>query len=1069
MSNSGSKKTNDTSHPFYFGMYFNRARLNAYITLCHISDLLGVGVVENEDCITEMKVIKILTDQSDQVKSQRAFELINERFPVLGVICDSGRSGGKEIELSERMKKYAEVLLCLLEAIKLKRNEYCHAYHKPKEIEQGDLIRHLEKVFEAAVRKVKGLRSLDEKDVLHLRRKISEGNGRNKRMIDNPDFHHQFKDDNGITEKGLAFLVCMFLEKRDAYLYLKQLAGFKKGETPRDKATLETYCVYRMRIPKPVMTSDSGEVGLALDMFNELQKCPGKMFNVLSEDRQKEFRVVNKEEQDNYDFEILLKRYSDRFPQLALAYCDEKGLFKDIRFQIDLGRYYFKLYDKNTIDGNIRARSLDKRLKTFGRLKEVKVKVRDEWADIIKAPDEVGEDSKEPYKTNSTPRYNIVDKQIGFKIEGDRGLPGLNAPNGKIVLEKPDAWFSMYELAGMIFYGKVFGFEKAERLLIQYVKNQREICEYARDNGSLPAGKEEFVPRALEKFNAGGYDCSKYQSEKLKRLIKDTGDRIKAFRTTKERMADKSNKPGKRRYFDIRAGKLADFLAKDMLVMQPFDKDKDGADKITSLDYQVLQATLAMYGANRDVIVRVFEKAGLYGGENPHPFLKNVKVAGYKSIAQFYESYLVEKLNFLERCKSSGSLSEFQFLRPSRACYANENHSIKTVADRLLDAPVNIPSNFFCKHIEAYICQKRPELKGRDMNTAYMIKTYFEREYGSSQPFYDYTRTYPVVTKAHNYIKDNGEIKRVLGKISAEMSYKELRGYIENKIPDNGRYKPEELKKYLLDGCKEFKKQERDVRRYNVQDMALFMLAEGILKEQLSVEGDIIKLEDLVPKKKSSFKVPVICSTKIEVRFNAKPKHFDVKYVDFIQRAYRGKFVCEKNKLVLKYEIRSENTKLKDLGKYRRYLYDRRLGGLLVWKYEPNAESDAEICYSEIEKEIAAYEQYGKDMVSCLYGMECRVIDKLMSKEKSECDYIPFWKIVERLVDTFDKLEEFETLKDIRNALNHNQFPAFTDGVNNEPGELIAEKMLSAVKRCVERVEELLLKTDGKIKKGEHN
>ncbi len=1045
-----------------FGIYLNQARLNAYIALCYISELLGEKTVD-EDSLSEMPVLRFLDSDKDIVKSKRTFELLEKRFPMLKVIYDGEPKKEQDDKFLERTKKYKEILTCLIKALNDKRNEFCHANTKGGggEYDIKQLIRYLNNCFDASVRRVKDVRGLEEEDVFHLRRKTSQGKGREKRVIDNPNFYYHFQDKEGkISEKGLAFLASVFLEKKDAHELLKKQRGFKKDDTPGYKATLESFYCFRIKLPKPVMKSDEDKNGLALDMLNELKKCPKEIFDLLPKEQQEEFRVIDTSDDNEDDNEILMRRYSDRFPYLALRYCDENELFENLRFQIDLGRYYFKFYEKQTIDGNTQQRSLDKKLKTFGRIKEVKDKVQQQWQDVIKSPDEIEDEQKEPYKANTTPHYNLVDNQIGFVMSRDCNLPDLNQPDGKLKLQKPDAWLSIYELPGMIFHGLTSDFKQTEILINKYIGRQRSICKKIFGTGSIPQDAGEYLPEALKDIEENDTKRTSYAKKKLCRILEDTEQRIKAIKKTEQRLVDKSNKPGKKQFFDIRAGKLADFLARDIMILQSFDPAKDGKDKLTSINYQVLQATLAYYGAKKDSIADMFKTIGLLDGDNPHPFLKEINPSKYNSIVEFYKAYLNRKKGYLEKCEKEGKFDE-QFLRPSRQRYAKGKRDLKTIAKQLLDNPVNIPKGFFQKQIKEFVCVREPSLEELQMNTAYMIQAYFEKEYGTQQPFCSYQKTYPVVSKSTEYCKKakNKEIKEVLRKITAEMSYRELRKFIDSKIPD-GRYEPENLKKNLLDGCRDFKNNERLLRRFKVQDMVMFMMVEKTLKDQLAFEGNVIKLKDITPVEDSPFNKPVFCSSDVSASFNTNKK-YESGYVDFIKKNYKGLYISQGGRIILKYRVTSESTKLKDIGKYRRYLYDRRLPGLLIWKYPPNIEGGIEIKYADIEEEIKAYEKYRKQIVQQIYMLEKKAVDHFKLEIEPEENHIPFNTVTDTIKFRLAGSEEkCDTLLNIRNSINHNQFPVFDEKIENAQGQSISERMFSITENYVKYITEHITESD---------
>lgn len=1032
----------------YLGVFLNQARLNAYITLRDISERLVENTVD-EDSLSEMPVLKYLENDIEADKSHRLFDLVEKHFPMLKMIYGSEREG----DLTKRSNEYKKILTCLFRALNFKRNEYCHAYSKNsvRNYNEKLLIKYLEDGFDASVRKIKDLRSLDEKEVLHLRRKTAEGKGADKRIIDNPEFRYHFKDEKGeLNEKGLYFLTSIFLEKKDAHEFLKKQEYFKDDSEPKYRATLESFYFFRIKLPKPVIESDVDENGLALDMLNELKKCPKELFNLLTKEQQEEFRVTDSEDTDEDGNEFLMRRYSDRFPYFALRYCDVNQVFDKIRFQIDIGRYYFKFYPKETIAGNTQQRSIDKRLKTFGRINDVKSKVEQEWADIIKSPDEIENGQNDPYKLKSTPHYNIVDNQIGFVISENKSLPDVKQSDGKIVLEKPDAWLSIYELPGMLFYGLKCGFNITERMIKIYIEKQRSICRKIIENKDIPSEDETFIPEALKDIEKG--NTKNYFEKKLGRMLKDTEQRIRALAATLKRMADKSNKPGKKKFFDIRAGKLADFLARDIMALQKFDPAKNGKDKLTSVNFQVLQATLAYYGAKKDIIGIMFKETGLLDGDNPHPFLKEIDPAKYNSIAEFYKAYLERKQCYLEKCKIEGKYDE-QFLRPKRQRYAQEKRELKTIAGQLLDNPVNIPKNFFKKEIEEFVCDQDQSLKKSKMNTAYLIQAWFENNNGRQQPYYFYDRTYPVVSKTQEYSKKdkNKRIAGILKSIEPKLNYMEIKKFI-NEIP-NGEYDPENLKRNLYEGYRDFEKNERLIRRYKVQDMVSFMMVEETLKDQLDFDGNVLKLEKMTPSEDSPFKKPVLCRTVISMPFNTKEGHPDRDYVDFVEKNYTGSYSSTRKKIILKYRVTSENTKLKDIGKYRRYSYDRRLPGLLIWKYRPNALSENEIKYVDIEQEIKTYERHRIEIAQCLYLLEKVVIESWINIDELGEDHIPFNKIIDRIKT---KLPDFDDkcniLLKIRNAINHNQFPAYESAIQDAQGEEVAEKMLRITESYVEQI-----------------
>jgi hypothetical protein len=236
-----------------------------------------------------------------------------------------------------------------------------------------------------------------------------------------------------------------------------------------------------------------------------------------------------------------------------------------------------------------------------------------------------------------------------------------------------------------------------------------------------------------------------------------------------------------------------------------------------------------------------------------------------------------------------------------------------------------------------------------------------------------------------------------------------------------------------------------------VQDMVTLLMIERTLKDLLFIGNTPLTLAEITPtpeKKDKPFNKPVPCLTGITVPFHTKVTH-EADYVEFIKKQYEGHYAIEGNRIILKYKVTSDNTKLKDIGKYRRYFYDRRLRGLLIWKYPPTIE----IKYAAIEAEIRAYEQYRPSIVKLLYELETTVIDGCALDIAPGKNHIPFNRIIDTIKDKLpEHKDQSDTLLHIRNAVFHNQFPAFEEAIETAEGGSIAEKMKTITEHYIEQI-----------------
>ena len=285
----------------------------------------------------------------------------------------------------------------------------------------------------------------------------------------NPDYYASMSEPaKGLSDVGLIYFLCLFLDKQDSFQLMEEVGFTAQCTFTKDNSgenidfLQELMCLNRIRMVKSKLDTEMTDTSLALDMLYDLRKCPKQLYEVFTKEARKEFKDLatveweeaNQQEailteetrsdlDEETDDEILdhpeqknrpkstLVRWQDRFPQMALNYIDTRGLFDDIRFQLDLGKYRYAFFyheDGKTIDGEKRLRILQKDLHGFGRIQEVDQEMKNKWKDLFekkyeeegltkKYPDKEGQ---LPYVTEQSPQYAIDEKShsIGLRWEG---------------------------------------------------------------------------------------------------------------------------------------------------------------------------------------------------------------------------------------------------------------------------------------------------------------------------------------------------------------------------------------------------------------------------------------------------------------------------------------------------------------------------------------------------------------------------------------------------------------------------------------------------------------------------
>jgi ribonuclease BN (tRNA processing enzyme) len=449
------------SDKYFFASYLNMARHNVYLVLNDVAALLKKSPLNDDGRILSSSVIALFSNaNSKDDEVLKAQELLCRKFPFMESLMDEyllqtnrvanqGKSKAERVKLKEKADKsdYFDLFKLLFEQLNESRNEFTHVY-KPTTIFNNLLLQLLKRVYDDSVTKTKEQFTFSSEEVEHLRRKMANPDRKSKqKTIEKTNFKYAFEKNEQITQNGLAFFICLFLEKKYAYLFLKQLEGFKEGRTNAARATLETFCAFSIKIPNLRIESTFDENLLYMDMINELKRCPSQLYEHLSSENQKRFKIKIEEKNANDELhpEAVLKRHDDRFTYFVMRYIDELELFKDARFMLDLGNYNFEVYDK-AIDGEMRIRRLNKKLTTFGRLQDFSIEKMEEHygKDLLKYSSEVEEDCKEKYIAKTFPHYHYDESNVGIMLSHQKikPFPDLNnaTAKGSPRTFAPDVW-----------------------------------------------------------------------------------------------------------------------------------------------------------------------------------------------------------------------------------------------------------------------------------------------------------------------------------------------------------------------------------------------------------------------------------------------------------------------------------------------------------------------------------------------------------------------------------------------------------------------------------------------------
>lgn len=874
----------------------------------------------------------------------------------------------------------------------------------------------------------------------------------------------------------------------------QKLRGFKDNRGNKEKMTHEVFCRSRMLLPKIRLESTQTQDWILLDMLNELIRCPKSLYERLQGAYREKFKVPFDSIDEDYDaeqepFRNTLVRHQDRFPYFALRYFDYNEIFKNLRFQIDLGTYHFSIY-KKLIGDNKEDRHLTHKLYGFERIQEfAKQKRPNEWQALVKDLD-IYETSNEQYISETTPHYHLENQKIGIRFRNDNNdiWPSLKT-NGekneksKYNLDKPyqaEAFLSVHELLPMMFYYLLLKMEntdndkednevgtkkkgnknnkqekhKIEAIIESKIKDIYNLYD-AFANGEINSieeleehckGKDieiGHLPKQMIAILKDEHkDMAKKAETKQEKMILATENRLK----TLDKKLKGKIRNGKRCNSTLKSGEIASWLVNDMMRFQPVQRDEEGKplnnSKANSTEYQLLQRTLAFFGSEHERLDPYFKQMNLIGDNNPHPFLNDTEWEKCNNILSFYRSYLKARKNFLESLKPEDWEKNQYFLM-----LKEPKTNRKTLVQGWKNG-FNLPRGIFTEPIRKWFMEHWKSIKVDDLKrvglVAKVIPLFFSEKYKDSvQPFYNYPFNIGNINKPEEKdFLDYEKRKKLWDKKQAKFK---------------GKTDKEKREDPSYPDFKSWKKFERELRLVRNQDIVTWMLCMELFEEQ-KVDGlntGQIHLKDIV--------------TNVDEEGNnnilnqIKPMQLPITVYD--------KENSPKRKPLHTIYIEETGTKLLKQGNFKALVKDRRLNGLFSFvKTSSEAESKSNpISKLRVEYELGAYQKARIDIIKDMLALEKTLIDNDENLPTNKfSDMLNSWLEGKGEANKARLQNDVDLLVAVRNAFSHNQYPMYnsevfkgmkllslSSDIPEKEGLGIAKQLKDKIKKTIERIIEI--------------
>lgn len=1089
--------------------YFNMARYNMYTTLVYIAAATGLSDEENmENRMDKMKVLNAPVEPEVELSLMK---LLCRHFPFAVWMCSpqtikkmNSNGDNEDNNKNKRgisVKDLRDCLTTISFTLNFFRNYYSHTRHvenRNKNIitasrESEELTgKYLNKVCTVATRSVKRRFSdknnkgqagmIDDKSLKFIteqKGRVSTIDGENQ-FVSNPDYFLNplvlVNEDilqNGANPERLSTvgkiqLICLLLDKKYITEFLTQ-SGFlnafdNNSDAPKlsdRRLILEVLSDLRIRMPKKKIDSTRNDIQVALDMLNELKKCPNELFDLLSPEDKATFSIESSTGET-----ILLRRSSDRFTPLVLQWFDANKTFKKIRFQVNAGVFRYLFNDSKTcIDGKTRLRVLQEPLNCFGRLQEVEDKRESNrdghdgpWKGFcIKGFDEAARNDINclPYINDARTRYIINTDTIAIRFGENDEVCGDYVPT----IEKKDSSYkvaclpaqcmmSIYELQAMLFLhllnpGKEGETAPVEKIIIDKVESYRRFFSDIKNGRLTPSGQTNDLlnkklisdygiqlsdtPDKMKDYLLGkvheGRGFKAYRSRLIETLKEETEYKINRFNNDCEAVESDTNKPGKSGYVLIKPGSLASFISKDIVFFQEGNADQ----KMTGLNFSVMQGLIATFGspegATTDDLRMAFCNSGLIktnGVCGTHPFLATAFNAGVKNTTDLYKEYLKARKAYL-----SGMVPDTApFLHSDRKRWAvRDDDYYKEYAERCLHRPILLPRRLFESSIRENLLDLKginaDKLKevireaGERCNSAYMIDSYFYHiKDDCPQTFHGTCEGDMVHTYGHRFFqvvrKHFDNAKAILSDLKKDS--KTHSTYIKE-LSEAIKWAKKDIITQST-SSKERTKEEVAImikRAFNEYTATEKTLRRYVVQDELLFLAAMKTIKGMFNINESEWKLG-----------NLGPKT-DGSILDKELPSIKtpAKFIIKTDSVA--FVIEQRNVNIKDYGEIYRILADERLYGLL--KYHQNET----VLASDLKSEIEEYDRQRVNVFKDIMEYEKKITRNVDDSQLCEIrNKLNLKDIDFKVMQTFDTMNDNLTkmeLRSIRNAFCHNSYP----------------------------------------------
>jgi hypothetical protein len=589
---------------------------------------------------------------------------------------------------------------------------------------------------------------------------------------------------------------------------------------------------------------------------------------------------------------------------------------------------------------------------------------------------------------------------------------------------------------------KLQQFEQKQTKNTALIEHRRK--ELSKEIESKYGIKRTALPDSIMEYLLG-YRTPQYKQlakDKLDKQLEDVEKRLKKMgeaKQTRHNFKKQKEDTEKVKHYP-NLGEIASYIAEDIVFLMPHHdhiaNGKTVKQKINSDEFRNLQYALAMFGSEKENIKKNFQELKLVQRESPikHPFLNFISIDGCHGIVDFYIEYLKEKEGFIKSVKDfvknnteTDVKTKYGYILPIKIKKATEKAFFIKQGSTEIPLPIFLPRGLFRESIVNALKTHKPELNIQERdNIVRCLSRFLDND---KQPFYNLKRYIKPYEKATNTEGVSVEFQTRLTDLTFQIEqaqhelqkatdFRHHEAMIYGKTSEaatEAKEDEKDIKYHIQDLQKEvdkIKDYEKTIRYTESNDRAQWLMVLDLLKTQHPELSNLMgkKLEDI--------------ESVLESFTEAKEKIYNIKVVD-------------------------NSLKIKNYGKLRSMLKDRRLEGLTKYFAE-----NEEVPFEKLKAELECYDKRREAFSDLIYDFEKAVsehdvlktklptfstdgkynhqsfmanfgIQKLNNENRDYYDHEVYVTIASEMLDDETLKMKYKTdILKLRNKIFHNEYPA---------------------------------------------